>query len=186
MKKILQLLCVLICAAPWARAQNVDRDGARFYVQPSAIVAYPGDDFDTVGGVAVAAGVTFARNHSVEIEYLGFETERRSNWPEYEIEFEYLFAGYKYRFAITEKFSVHAGAFLGRVEQKISPVRDAVWYFNPKPDDDFAGGLSGAVEYRLTPHLSFVGGIKIIGQAATRFTTSGTVGVAQAGAKFSF
>ncbi|ATC64228.1 hypothetical protein CMV30_09810 [Nibricoccus aquaticus] len=186
MKKFLQLLCVLIFATPWVSAQNPDSDRVRFYVQPSAIVAYPGDDFDTVGGVSVAAGVTFARNHSVELEYLGFETERRRRWSEYELEFEYLFAAYKYRFAITEKFSVQAGVFLGRFEQKMSPAEYGTWYYNPQPDDDFAGGLSGTVEYQFTPHISFVGGIKMIGQAATRFTTSGTVGVAQAGAKFSF
>jgi hypothetical protein len=180
MKKNLLLLLGL-CAAVTAQAQSDNRAGTQLYVQPSLLIAAPGSDFKTATGVAIAGGVSFLGRHSVELEYVRFETEPDIGLVHYDIEFAYLLATYKYRFPITSKLSGYAGGSIGEVEQEIS-----VRMFGDPTGSAVAGGVVGGVQYQLNEHISLDAGMKVLFQDSTRFTTTGSVLLAQAGVKFQF
>jgi len=180
MKKLL-LLLLGVGAATIAPAQTDNQARTRFYVQPSLVFAAPGDDFKEAAGVAVAGGVSFLNRHSVELEYVRFETEPEVGWARYDIEFAYVFATYKYRMAFTPKFSGYAGGSIGQVEQEISTRT-----FGDPTGSAVAGGVVGGVQYQLNEHISLDGGMKILFQDSTRFTTSGSVLLVQGGVKFQF
>jgi hypothetical protein len=180
MKKLI-LLLLSASAAIVATAQTDNQARTRFYVQPSLLIAAPGDDFKTATGVAIAGGVSFLRNHSVEVEYVSFETEPDAGLFGYDLKFTYVLATYKYRIPLTPKFSVYAGGSIGQVEQEIS-----IHTFGDTTGSAVAGGLVGGAQYQLNQYLALNGGIKVLYQDSTRFTTTGSVLLVQAGLKFQF
>lgn len=160
-------------------------DAARFYVQPSLVFAMPGSDFDNAAGFGAAVGVSFKSRHSVELELVQFETEPDSRYLPYELEFTHIIATYKYRIPVTPKFSVYAGGSVGRVSQKLS-VSPGYYVIGDDTDDSINVGLAGGVQYRFEDNIVFDGGVKVLGQDDTRFTTSGSIVLLQASVKFQF
>jgi Outer membrane protein beta-barrel domain len=180
------LLLLGACAATAAFAQSNDSKAATtFYVQPSFVIAMPGDDFDTAPGLAIAAGATFGRRHSVEAELIHFETEPKRNYFGYDLFFTYALATYKYTFPITEKFSAFAGGSIGLVAQK-GEVDSGYYSIGDATSEAVAVGATGGVRYQLNERIAFAGGVKVIGQDDTRFTTSGSVLLVQGSVSFQF
>ncbi len=187
MKKFL-LFVLSACAATVAAAQNpgaTAADDTRLYVQPSLVFAMPGSDFDNAAGFGAAVGVAFKSRHSVELEYVQYETEPDSGYAPYEMEFTHLLVTYKYRIPITPKFSAYAGGSIGQVSQKIS-ASPGFYIIGDDRDESINVGLAGGVQYRFEDNIVFDGGLKVLGQDDTRFTTSGSVVLLQASVKFQF
>ncbi len=182
------LFLLSACVATVATAQIPDAATAgstRFYVQPSLVLAVPGSDFDTAAGLGVAVGVAFKSRHSVELEFVQFETEPSDGYAPYEMDFTHILVTYKYRIPITPKFSAYAGGSIGRVSQTIS-ASPGYYIIGDDTDDSINVGLTGGVQYQLEEHIAFDGGLKLLGQDDTRFTTSGSVLLLQASVKFQF
>jgi hypothetical protein len=184
MKNSLLFLCTLAVTSV-AVAQTNKAADARFYVQPSIIIAAPGEDFDTVIGLGAAVGVSFLNRHSVEAEIVRFETEPDRGYAPYEIDFTQILATYKYRFPITEKFSAYAGGSIGRVSQKVS-ANPGFFIVGDDTDDTLTLGPTGGVQYHFEERVIFDGGVKVLFQDDTRFTTDGSVLLMQASVKILF
>ncbi|ATC64227.1 hypothetical protein CMV30_09805 [Nibricoccus aquaticus] len=182
------LFLLSACAATVATAQTptVSTPAAtRFYVQPSLVLAIPGSDFDTAMGLGAAVGVSFKSRHSVELEYVQFETEPDAGYAPFDIDFTHILVTYKYRIPFTPKFSSYVGGSIGRVSQKIS-ASQGFYIIGDDTDDSISVGLVGGVQYQFEDNIVFDGGLKVLGQDDTRFTTSGSVLLVQASVKFQF
>jgi hypothetical protein len=176
------------CVATVAAAQTASTTApaaARFYVQPSLVLAVPGSDFDNALGLGAAVGVAFSGRHSVELEFVQFETEPDEGYAPFELDFTHILATYKYRIPITPKFSAYAGGSIGRVSQK-AEASPGFHILGDDTDDSITVGVTGGVQYQWEDRIVFDGGLKVLGQDDTRFTTSGTVLLVQASVRFLF
>ena len=183
------LFLLSTCAATVAMAQTASTATTsattRFYVQPSLVLALPGSDFDNAIGLGAAVGVAFKGRHSVELEFVQFETEPDAGYAPFELDFTHILANYKYRIPITPKFSAYAGGSIGRVAQKAT-ASPGYHIVGDAKDDSITAGLTGGVQYTFEDRVVFDGGLKVLGQDDTRFTTSGSIVLIQASVRISF
>ncbi len=182
------LFLLSACVATVATAQTpaaAKADATRFYAQPSLVLAIPGSDFDTAMGLGAAVGVSFKSRHSVELEFVQFETEPDEGYAPFQLDFTHILVTYKYRIPITPKFSAYAGGSVGRLSQKAS-ASQGFYIIGDDTDDSINVGLTGGVQYQFEDRIAFDGGLKVLGQDDTRFTTSGSVLLLQASVKFQF
>jgi hypothetical protein len=186
MQKFVWSVLSALLAAVSVRAQSAvstPSSDPRFYVQPSVIVAFPGDLNTAVGG-AVAVGMSFARHHSVEVEGMYFE----SSDDYYKLKFTPFIATYKYTFPVTAKLSLYLGASLGVMHQEL----DYPYYYysflgsTHLKDDAVTGGTTGGLEYKFNPRVALEAGVKTLEVARTDFTSRGTIALLRAGLKIRF
>lgn len=177
------VLAASLLAVPFVRA--VEDDGAHFFVQPGVAVVSVGDDFKDTAAFTAAAGVAFAKHHSVEVEGVFFKAKSDVAWVPLELKYSIVLATYKYAFRFRHGLSVFAGASVGQTKQSAS-VKPGFYIIGDKSDDTSAYGVTGGVSYRLNPNVEFTAGGKILGMDKTRFTTSGGIIMLQGAVRFLF
>ena len=171
MKKLLAALIGLSAVASSASAQTPTPRAVEFYVQPSALVVFPGEFKDTAGG-SLAVGATFAQQHSVEFEAIYFNT-RTDHFASTRVIFVPLLATYKYRGTLTEKLSWHAGASIGAT---VEDARQTYYYWSAeKTTTAFTYGFEGGVMYALTSRLSLDVSGKLLHLNESGLTTDGNI-----------
>ena len=128
----------------------------RFYAEPSVSLLSQ-DGLDNATGPVLAAGVTFADKHSVDLEAGLFETEFGS-FSDMKVEIIPVTLNYRYGFPITEKLSGSMGISLGAMRQELNVP--AIYYpygvvypYNAS-DTSFTGGFHAGISYRLNDHFS--------------------------------
>ena len=184
MKKII-LFLVGVSVASAAVAQSNEAAGTHFFVQPTITLAGPGSDFENAFGLGATAGVSFRSRHSVELEFVQFETEPDEGYAPFELDFRHILATYKYRIPLSPKFSGYVGGSIGVASQKAKASPGFV-IVGDDSDDVVTGGVVGGVQYRFDEQIFVDGGVKVLGQGATRFTTDGTIVLVQISARFQF
>lgn len=177
------LLAAAVISPAFTRAE-VD-NGAHFYVQPGVVFVSPGDDFKSAVGLTAAAGVAFARHHSVEVEGIFFKTESDVYWAPFELRYSIALATYKYSFRFRHGISVFAGTSIGQTTESAS-AKPGYVIRGDKSDDTVAYGLSGGISYSLNPNLHLEAGGRFVASDDTRFTTSGAIAILQGSMRFQF
>ncbi|MGC4073320.1 MAG: outer membrane beta-barrel protein [Nibricoccus sp.] len=151
--------------------------GTTVYIQPSAAIIVPGDDFETGGGGLIAFGVQFAENHHLEVE-TGFLI---SDIKDSQLSMGFIPAvlNYKYAVPLSERFSLHAGASAGAMFQKLGYRTLGNSYGETKSSATF--GLNAGVFLRLSERLSLDAGGRVLRIDKTSYTTEGNVVIFHAG-----
>ncbi|HTZ20470.1 MAG TPA: outer membrane beta-barrel protein [Opitutaceae bacterium] len=183
-KKIGALLfgALVAVSVPLAEAQPRTTGGLTFYAQPSVIVAFPGSDFNSVVGGALALGVNLNPTNSFELEVTHFETKAKRLSSE-KVEFTPIMLGYKYRVPLTQNLSWQLGASVGALYE-----RAHVGYFwgYSGGQTAFAAAVQGGIAYTMSENVSLDLNAKVQYSAATNITTAGSMAIINLGLKFSF
>lgn len=179
----ISVLAAAVISPAFIRAE--EDNGAHFYLQPGVAVVSVGEDFKSTAALTAAAGVAFARHHSVEVEGITFKTEPDVRWPGYDLRFSIGLATYKYTFRFRHGISVFAGGSVGYVSQSASPKAGYI-IWGDRNDSSYAFGLSGGASYSLNPNVHFEAGARLIAMDDTRFTTSGSLALLQGSVRFQF
>jgi len=183
-KKIGALLlgALVAVSVPWAEAQTRTTGGMTFYAQPSVIVAFPGSDFDSAVGGAIALGVDLGTAHSVELEVTHFETKAKNNsWAKFD--FTPVMVGYKYRIPLTPSLSLQVGASAGAMFEK---ARLAYYWGFSGSQTAFAGAVQSGIAYAMSENVSLDFSAKVQYSTNTNITTSGSMAIISLGLKFRF
>jgi len=187
-KFLLWSLISAVLATTSVRAQSASSTpstSAHFYVQPSAIVAFPGGEFDAAAGGAVALGVSFSRFHSIEVEGMYFQS---SDGYGAKMKFSPVVATYKFTVPVNAKLSLYLGASVGVMQERL----ELPYYYYPYygtthlKDNAFMGGVTGGIKYELSRRISLDAGAKALQVARTDFTSKGNIPLLQAGLSFRF
>ena len=169
-------------SVPWAEAQTRTTGGMTFYAQPSVIVAFPGSDFDSAVGGAIALGVDLGTAHSVELEVTHFETKAKNNsWAKFD--FTPVMVGYKYRIPLTPSLSLQVGASAGAMFEK---ARLAYYWGFSGSQTAFAGAVQSGIAYAMSENVSLDLSAKVQYSTNTNITTSGSMAIISLGLKFRF
>lgn len=188
MKKLL-LAFVVLSGVTAAFAQSADaRFRFRGYVQPSLVVALPGD-FDTATGGALSIGTTINESHAVEAEVIYFKSENSG----VTVKFMPLLASYKYRWSPMAKWTLRAGGSVGatRIDSEGfwwpgSYLGGGGYWMDRGSETTFTAGVSAGASYALTPRVSFDADVLVLGLNETDYTTSGSITVVTLGVNYRF
>jgi hypothetical protein len=183
-KKIgaLFLGALVAVSVPLAEAQARTTGGMTFYAQPSVIVAFPGSDFDSAVGGALALGVNLNEVNSFELEVTHFQTQAKHNsWAKFE--FTPVMVGYKYRIPLTPNLSWQVGASAGAMFEK---ARIAYYWGFRGSQTALAGAVQSGIAYAMSENVSLDLSAKVQYSANTNITTSGSMAIVSLGLKFRF
>ena len=154
-----------------------------FYAQPSVIVAFPGSDFDSAVGGALALGVDLGTAQSVELEVTHFQTQAK-NFSSAKFDFTPVMLGYKYRIPLTPSLSLQVGASAGAMFEK---ARVAYYYWGFSGSQTaLAGAVQGGIAYAMSENVSLDLSAKVQYSTNTDITTSGSMAIISLGLKFRF
>ncbi len=178
------LLGALVAVSvPLAQAQSRTTGGIKFYAQPSVIVAFPGSDFDSAVGGALALGVDLGTAHSFELEVTHFQTQAKNfSWVKFD--FTPVMVGYKYHIPLAQNLSWQIGASVGAMFEK---ARIAYYYWGFRGSQTaLAGALQSGIAYAFSQNVSLDLGAKVQYSSNTDITTSGSMAMLSLGLKFRF
>lgn len=164
MKTASTLTASLIAAA---LASSVS-GAVRFYVEPS-LALLKSDGLKTAAGPLLAAGVTFAEKHSVDLEGGIFDAEASSSSSS-KIEMIPVTLNYRYAFPITDKLSGSMGISLGAMRQELDVnfPNDPYGPYNAS-DTAFTGGFHAGLSYRWNDHFAATLGAKALHTDEVKF-----------------
>jgi len=184
-KKIGTLLvgALVAVSAPLAQAQSRTTGGAEFYAQPSAIVAFPGSDFDVAAGGALALGVTLNRVNSFELEIIHFQTQEKND-SSAKVKFTPIMLGYKYRIPLRPQLSLQVGASVGALLENARVIH-YYWGYTGN-QTALAGGVQGGIVYALAEKVSLDLSARVQYSAKTDITTAGNMAMIGVGLNFRF
>lgn len=188
MKKLL-LAFVVLSGVTAAFAQSSDAR-LRFaaYVQPSVVVAFPGD-FDTAAGAALSIGTTINEAHAVEAEVIYFKSEDGG----VSVKFLPLLASYKYRWSPTAKWTIRAGGSVGATRIESEGFWWSGWYsgmggrwVDRGSEMAFTAGVNAGASYALTERMSLDADVLVLGLNETDYTSSGSITLVTLGVNYRF
>ena len=195
MKKLNIVVLVLAIIAPALRASV--QTGAHPYLQASAIYAYPGEDFKSGPGLALAGGVSFTKHHSVEMEVISFNTETKDSNNSYAynekttIKFTPILLTYRYTFPVNDQFGAVAGFSVGATyaKYKISNTSPYDYYASwtkSGTDSVFCGGPQIGCAYQFSSHSSITAMLRALYIDNTYAAGAGNILMFQLGYRFTF
>ena len=184
-KKIGALLlgALVAVSVPLAESQARTTGGLTYYAQPSVIVAFPGSDFDTAVGGALALGVNLNAANSFELEVTNFQTQAK-NYSWVKFKFTPVMLGYKYRIPLAQNLSWQVGASVGAMFEN-ARVDYFSWGYTGN-QTALAGGLQSGIVYAINESVSLDLGVKVQYSANTDITTAGSMTMINLGLKFRF
>lgn len=188
MKKLL-LAFASVAVATFSSAQSAD---ARFrfaaYVQPSVVVAFPGD-FDTAAGAAISIGTTINEVHAVEAEVIYFKSEDAG----VNVKFLPLLASYKYHWSPNAKWTIRAGGSVGATRIESEGFWWPGWYsgmngrwMDRGSEMAFTAGVNAGASYAVTQRVSLEADVLVLGLNETDYTSSGSITLVTLGVKYRF
>jgi opacity protein-like surface antigen len=175
-KSILALAFALIAVSTAVAQTTAERLRLSGYVQPSAVIAFPGD-FDTAAGAALTFGATINEVHAVEAEVIWFESEDGGT----RVRFIPVLASYKYTLPIAPNWELRAGGSVGFTHEKA----EGRWIWAGS-DTAFTYGISGGASYAITKNISLDADALVLGLDNTKFTTEGSIVLVTIGVNFGF
>ena len=146
--------------------------GTTVYIQPSAAIIVPGDDFEVGAGGLIAFGVQFAGRHQVEVE-TGFLYSKIKEDSRFSMVFIPAVMNYKYTVPLSERLSLRAGATAGAMYQRLGARTFGNSFGETKSSATF--GLNAGMLLRLSERLSLDAGGRVLRIGETRYTTDGNV-----------
>jgi hypothetical protein len=195
MKKLYITVLTLALLAPVLRASA--QTCAHPYLQASAIYALIGDDFKSGPGVALAAGVSITKHHSVEVEAILFNTETKDSYYSYyyndktTLKFTPLLLTYRYTFTVNEKFGAFAGFSVGAAFVKYDRSSNSPYYYYTSStrsgtDTVLAGGPQIGCGYKFSNNSSITATLRALFIDTTTVALGGNLLIFQLGYRFTF
>jgi len=195
MKKLYITALALALIAPALRASA--QTGSHPYLQASAIYAIVGEDFKNGPGMALAAGVSITKHHSVEVEAISFNTETKDSYYSYyytdktTLKFTPLLLTYRYTFTVNEKFGAFAGFSVGAAFVKYERGSNSLYYYYPSStrsgtDTVIAGGPQIGCGYKFSKNSSITATLRAVFIDTTTIALGGNLLIFQLGYRYTF
>jgi hypothetical protein len=186
MNKLTVIGFLATAVAVAAQTQPLPSASVAYYVEPSAVIAFPGH-FDNAVGGALALGATINNVHSIEADVISFKTKADGE----DFTFTPVLATYKYRFPLNGELSLMAGASVGATFEKNDYLYSGMFmgggsFYIHDRQTAFTSGLVGGISYVFSDHVSLDANAHLLRLEKTGFTTGGNMLLITVGLKFRF